>query len=63
MELRYADQFTVDYDAEGRALVTIGDDRFLVVPEGVEAREEAGATTLCLPLRTIYTASSASSSS
>ncbi|MBE7005048.1 MAG: ABC transporter substrate-binding protein [Ruminococcaceae bacterium] len=59
MVLRYADQFTVDYDADGRALVTIGDDRFLVVPEGVETREETGATTLCLPLRTIYTASSA----
>lgn len=59
MELRYADQFTVDYDAEGRAMVTIGDDRFLVVPEGVEAREEAGATTLQLPLAAVYCASSA----
>lgn len=59
MELRYADQFTVDYDAEGRALVTIGEDRFLVVPEGVEAREEPGAATLRLPLGTIYCASSA----
>lgn len=59
MELRYADQFAVDYDAEGRALVTIGEDRFLVVPEGVEAREEPGAATLRLPLETIYCASSA----
>lgn len=60
MELRYADQFTVDYDAQGRALVTIeGGDRFLVVPEGVEPREQAGATTLRLPLDTIYAASSA----
>lgn len=60
MELRYADQFAVDYDAEGRALVTIeGGDRFLIVPEGVEPREEAGAITLQLPLETIYAASSA----
>ena len=38
MELRYADQFTVAFDAEGRALVTIaGEDRFLLVPEGADA--------------------------
>ncbi len=59
MVLRYAEGFAVDYDAEGRALVTIGEDRFLVVPEGVEARGEPGAATLCLPLSTIYCASSA----
>lgn len=59
MALRYADQFSVDYDAAGRALVTVGDDRFLIVPEGVEPREEPGAATLCLPLETIYCASSA----
>ncbi|MBR1659944.1 MAG: ABC transporter substrate-binding protein [Oscillospiraceae bacterium] len=35
MELRYAEQFRVDYRADGSALLTVaGDDRFLIVPEG-----------------------------
>jgi iron complex transport system substrate-binding protein len=58
MPLRYADRFAVDYDAEGRALVTIGDDRFLVLPEGAPEREEPGAAVLRLPLRTVYCATS-----
>jgi iron complex transport system substrate-binding protein len=60
MALRYADQFSVDYEADGTALVTIGEtDRFLVVPEGNDARDVPGAVTLRLPLHTIYAASSA----
>lgn len=59
MELRYAEGFTVEYDADGRALVTIsGTDRYLVVPEGVAPREAPGAATLVLPLRAIYLADS-----
>lgn len=60
MELRYADQFTVEYESDGCALVTIGgEDRFLIVPEGVEPPDAAGAVTLRLPLRAVYAASSA----
>lgn len=60
MELRYAEQFTVEYDAAGRALVAIeGGGRFLVVPEGAEPREEPGAVTLRAPLKGIYLADSA----
>ncbi len=59
MELRYADQFTVDMDAEGRALVTIGgEDRFLLVPDGADAQAEPGVTVLHTPLQTLYVASS-----
>lgn len=59
MELRYADQFTVELDADGCALVTIGgEDRFLVVPEGAEAQPEPGVTVLHAPLRRLYVASS-----
>ena len=37
MELHYAEQFTVDYYADGSALLTIaGEDRFLVLPPGME---------------------------
>ena len=33
MELKYAEQFSVDYCENGCSVVTIGDDRFLIVPE------------------------------
>ena len=60
MALRYADQFSVDYEDDGTALVTVGGtDRFLVVPEGNDARDVPEAVTLRLPLHTIYAASSA----
>ena len=60
MSLRYADQFNVEYEDDGTALVTVGGtDRFLVVPEGIEARDIPGAVTLRLPLQKIYAASSA----
>ena len=37
MELDYAEQFSVDYDQDGYALLTITDTgRFLVVPDGGE---------------------------
>ena len=59
MELRYADQFTVEYDAAGCALVTIGDtDRFLLVPDGTEAPEDSSMTVLRTPLKKLYVASS-----
>ncbi|MBQ9348501.1 MAG: ABC transporter substrate-binding protein [Oscillibacter sp.] len=61
MELRYAEQFTVDYDSAGRALVTInGTDCYLVLPEGAAEPEEGGdgAVLLRLPLPALYAASS-----
>ncbi len=59
MELRYADQFTVEFDADGCTLVTIaGEDRFLLVPEGADAEAEPGVTVLHTPLRNLYVASS-----
>lgn len=62
MALQYAEGFTVDYDEAGRALVTIaGEDRFLIVPEGVgePAELDADVTVLCQPIRNIYVATSA----
>ena len=57
---RYAERFTIAYDAAGRALVTIdGAERFLVVPEGADAPDTSGGVTvLQAPLRTIYVAAS-----
>ena len=57
--LRYADQFTVAYDASGCALVTVGgEERFLVVPEGAEAPAESDIPVLRAPLQRLYVASS-----
>ena len=61
MKLDYASQFTVDDYEDGCSLVTIaGEDRFLVVPEGVEPPEELAetATVLQQPIRHIYLAAS-----
>lgn len=58
MTLRYAEQFTVDYDAQGCALVTVGGtERYLIVPEGVEA-PATDAVVLRAPLAPIYLADS-----
>ncbi len=58
MELRYAEGFTVEYDAAGRALATVDGARFLVIPEGVEPLTLPDAVTLTLPLGAIYLADS-----
>lgn len=59
MALQYAEQFTVDYYANGVSLVTIaGEERYLLVPEGAEAPEIPGATVLRTPLDHLYLASS-----
>ena len=61
MELNYATQFHVDYYSDGTALIEItGDQRFLLVPEGVNVPEEAigNAVVLQQPLESIYQASS-----
>ncbi len=61
MELAYAEQFSVDYYADGTSLITIGGtDRYLLVPEGVEVPESADADTVILrqPLDCVYLAAS-----
>lgn len=58
MELAYADQFRVDYFSDGTAEITIGgSDRYVLVPEGVEA-PETDAAVLRQPLDSVYLAAS-----
>ncbi len=57
LELRYAENFDVDFYQDGVALVKTSDEaRFLVVPEGVAAPEGIAAdiTVLQQPLKDIY---------
>lgn len=59
MELQYAQQFSVEYLADGCSLVTIVEgDRFLVVPEGQEPpmNVDADVTILRQPTENIYLA-------
>lgn len=58
MDLAYADQFRVDFFSDGTAEITIGEaDRYLLVPEGIDA-PETDATVLRQPLDRIYLAAS-----
>jgi len=59
MELEYATQFAVDYYSDGSRLVTIGEDKFLVLPEGVEPGVETDAVIIRRPLSKLYVAASA----
>lgn len=60
MVLSYAEQFSVDYYADGYARIRIGDgSEYLLVPEGGEIPEDTGdCTVLCQPLTSIYAAAS-----
>ena len=58
MELRYAEQFSVDYYEDGTAEITVGEDRFLLVPEGQDPPEDAAIPVLRQPVDSIYLASS-----
>ncbi len=61
MELRYAEQFTVDYLACGGALISVGtEDRFLLLPEGTETPQgiDEGLVILRQPLDKLYNAAS-----
>ena len=56
MELRYANQFSVEYRRDGCALITIVESgQFLLVPEGQEA-PEVDVVLLRQPLENIYLA-------
>ena len=57
MDLKYAEQFSVDYCENGCSVVTIGDDRFLIVPENTDVPEDtAGMTVIRQPIENIYVA-------
>lgn len=57
MELKYAEQFSVDYCENGCSVVTIGDDRFLIVPENTDVPEDtAGMAVIRQPIENIYVA-------
>ena len=57
MELKYAEQFSVDYCENGCSVVTVGDDRFLIVPENTDVPEDtAGMTVISQPIENIYVA-------
>ena len=59
MELEYASQFSVDYYSDGSALLSIGEDRFLILPEGLEEPGfETDAVIIRRPLDHIYLAAS-----
>ena len=57
MELKYAQQFSVDYREDGCSVVTIGDDLFLIVPESVSVPDNTnGMTVIKQPVNNIYVA-------
>ena len=61
MALQYATQFTVDYLSCGGALISVGtEDRFLLLPEGVDVPQGAEEELVILrqPLGTLYNAAS-----
>ncbi len=59
MKLEYASQFSADYYSDGSALLTIGEDRFLILPEGVEEPGfETDAAIIRRPLTRVYMAAS-----
>lgn len=59
MELKYAEQFTVDNYDGGYSIVTISDDRFLIVPENKPVPEtDQDITVIHQPADNIYLAAS-----
>lgn len=61
LELLYADQFSVEYDEQGRAWIDVADgNRYVTVPEGAEVPEdlEAEVTVIRQPVEHAYLAAS-----
>lgn len=59
MELRYADQFSVNYYEGGYSLITIGEDKYLLIPPEKEIPENTdGITIIKQPADNIYLAAS-----
>ena len=59
MPLEYAQEFSVDYCADGCALIHIAADDYLFVPEGCSAPEQTAMPVIRQPQGDIYIASSA----
>ena len=61
MELKYAEQFSVDYCENGCSLVDINGDKFLIVPEGESVPDDtSGMTVIKQPINNIYVAATSS---
>lgn len=59
MELEYADQFAVDYYENGCAVITIADERYILVPQGTDVPEHPDdMKVLQQPLDDLYVAAS-----
>ncbi len=60
MNLEYATQFDVEYFEDGYALITIADDSFVLIPEGMDAPEWMGQDMIAInqPLQDLYVAAS-----
>ncbi|MBP0987834.1 MAG: ABC transporter substrate-binding protein [Oscillospiraceae bacterium] len=58
MQLEYADQFSVDYCADGCAVIHIAADDYLYVPAGTEEPAQNTLTVIRQPAGSIYLASS-----
>lgn len=58
MALQYAEQFSVEAQPDGTTRITIGEDRFLLVPEGVPVPAGVQETVLQQPLTDLYVAAS-----
>jgi len=57
MELKYAEQFSVDYCENGCSVVDINGDKFLIVPEGVFVPDDtSGMAVIKQPVDNIYVA-------
>lgn len=59
MQLDYADQFEVAYRSDGCSVITIGEDSFLLVPDGMTAPDTT-MTVIQQPVNCIYNAASSS---
>ncbi len=59
MEIQYADQFSADFYEGGYSLITIGEDKYLLVPpEGKIPENTDGITIIKQPVDNIYLAAS-----
>ena len=58
MKLSYAEQFSVEMQDDGTSRISVGDDHFLLVPEGVPVPDGAQDTVLQQPLTDLYVAAS-----
>ena len=61
MELKYAEQFSVDYCEDGCSVVDIDGEKYLIVPENVEIPDDtSGMTVMKQPVKNIYVAATSS---